>query len=204
MSSRFFTAIGFILAYSAIINSANISTDSVATKGEKETNLKELVVEAVSRKDIPGGTAFYPLKRDKKFATDAISLIEMMAITELPYDPKNKAVTDAAGNKVNYFIDGKAATPSDLKSLLPKNVVKIEYFPMPTESNFMGQLNVVNYVTKKYISGGYTKIDAKEYLNGTYGKYSISSRLAYKEMTYDFYVDGNHVNNDDNTQDGLI
>lgn len=66
---------------------ADIYADTVPSySGRKDIRLQEVVVEADNRKEIPGGVAFYPEKRDKKFAVDAMSLLEAMALTELPYD----------------------------------------------------------------------------------------------------------------------
>lgn len=160
----------------------------------KEEKLHEVVVEAATRKDIKQGIAFFPTKREKDFATDGVNLIQMMALTELPYDYRNNMVTAAGGEKVNYFIDGREATQKEMQALNPKDVVRVEYLPMPTSGKFHGKKNVVNYVMKKYDRGGFTRLKGLEYLDGRYGDYSLSSRFAYKEMTYDVFFDGSYVN----------
>lgn len=170
----------------------DVLADTVPNLQKKEVMLQEVVVEADNRKEIPGGVAFYPEKRDKKFAVDAMSLLEAMALTELPYDVRKRTVTDAAGNAVNYFIDGQPATSKELKALNPKDVDRIEYFPIPTDARFMGKGNTVNFVMKRYLSGGFSKIDLRQGLDLNRGIYAVNSKLAYKEMTYDAYVAGNY------------
>lgn len=176
---------------------AKLPADTVATVDaapEKEEQLHEVVVEAATRKDIKQGVAFFPTKREKEFATDGVNLIQMMALTELPYDYRKNMVTDAGGGSVNYFIDGREATQKELRAMNPADVVRVEYFPMPTSGKYHGKRNVVNYVMKKYDRGGFTRLKGVEYLDGRYGDYSLSSRFAYKEMAYDVFFDGNYVN----------
>ena len=176
----------------------NQHTDTLktATKSadDKTTMLNEVVVESASRKKIPNGIAFFPSKRERNLATDATNLIEMMALTELPYDYRANAVTTANGAPIVYFIDGQEATQKDLKALNPKDVDRIEYFPMPVSGDFVGKKNVVNYVMKKYLSGGFTRIYAQQHLDGSFGDYALSSRLVYKKVTFDGYFDGSYTN----------
>lgn len=167
---------------------------SQITSNEKITTLQEVVVESATRKRIPQGIAFFPTKRERNFAADAINLIEIMALTELPYDYRANTVTTPNGGTVNYFIDGREATKKDLKALNPKDVERIEYFHMPTSGDFTGKKDVVNYVLKKYLTGGFTRILAQQYLNGSFGDYALSTRLAYKKVTLDGYFEGEYRN----------
>lgn len=190
----------FVAIAAGLISQAGAQTpdnipDSVkSVKPEKVESLHEVVVEAATRKDIKQGIAFFPTKREKEFATDGVNLIQMMALTELPYDYRKNAVTDAAGSNVNYFIDGKEATQKELKAMNPSDVVRVEYFPMPTSGKFHGKKNVVNYVMKKYDTGGFTRLKALQYLDGRHGDYTLSSRFAHKEMVFDLFFEGEYVN----------
>ncbi|MDE5887036.1 MAG: outer membrane beta-barrel family protein [Muribaculaceae bacterium] len=169
--------------------------DSVnSVKTEKVESLHEVVVEAATKKVIKQGIAFFPTKREKEFATDGVNLIQMMALTELPYDYRKNVVTDAAGSKVNYFIDGREASPKELLAMNPQDVVRVEYLPMPTSGKFHGKRNVVNYVMKKYETGGFTRLKALQDMRGRQGDYSLSTRMAYKEMAFDAFFEGDYKN----------
>ena len=87
-----------------------------------------------------------------------------------------------------------AGFPKELRSLNPKDVDRIEYLPMPTNASFGGKQNVVNFIMKRYVSGGFSKIIANQDLTGKSGNYSVNSKLAYKEMTYDVYLGGTYRN----------
>nr|MDE6754006.1 hypothetical protein [Muribaculaceae bacterium] len=158
----------------------------------KTTALKEVVVESESRKEIKQGIAFFPTKKEKKFATDANSLLQVMALVELPYDPISRSVTTSAGKPVNYFIDGMPASFKELKALNPADVDRVEYLPNPTGGNFGGKSDVVNFVMKVYKTGGYTKLTGKQFLEGREGVYSVVSRLAVRNVLIDAYGDGSY------------
>lgn len=165
----------------------------ISEKQEKVRDLREVVVEAATRKDIAGGVAFFPTKREKNLATDAISLIANLALTELYYDPAKNRILTLDDQGVTYFIDGKKAASNQLTALNPKDVARIEYLPMPVDARFGEALNVVNFVMKKYEYGGYTKFYAQQNLEGIKGDYSLSSKFAYKEMTFDAIVAGGYL-----------
>lgn len=160
---------------------------------EKVESLHEVVVESVSKKDIKDGIAFYPTKREKKFATNGISLLAEMALLELPYNPSLNTVTTSSGQAPNYFIDEQPATNKELRALNPSDVERVEYLPNPTMGVFMGKQNVVNFVMKKYKTGGYTKGSVSQRLDGKGGKYYLITRIACKNSYLDGYVDGNYT-----------
>lgn len=185
--------LGILLCLSGIALANEVEADTIPPDNNKKVTLKEVVVETTNRKIIPGGgIAFYPDKREKKFAVDAMTLLEGMALTELPYDVRNRTITDASGNAVNFYIDGQPASSKEMSAMNPKDVDRIEYFRISTDAHFQGKNNVVNFIMKKYLSGGFTKTDLKQGLDGRLGTYSIASKLAYKEMTYDVYLTGNY------------
>ena len=105
---------------------ADIYADTVPSySGRKDIRLQEVVVEADNRKEIPGGVAFYPEKRDKKFAVDAMSLLEAMALTELPYDVRKRTVTDAAGKvttTTQKTCDDVVLSVTELQSRIDQNL----------------------------------------------------------------------------------
>ncbi|MDE7108443.1 MAG: hypothetical protein K2O49_00545 [Muribaculaceae bacterium] len=74
------------LLYAPLLHARQVAAtnDSTGNK-EKTEQLQEVVVEAASRKTIDQGIAFFPTKREKNFATNAVNLIQMMALTELPF-----------------------------------------------------------------------------------------------------------------------
>ncbi|MDE6227970.1 MAG: outer membrane beta-barrel family protein [Muribaculaceae bacterium] len=172
-----------------------IYSNEIADTVVKEKELKEMVVEAETRKEIKQGIAFYPTKREKKFATDAQSLLQVMALVELPYDPLTRTVTTSSGKSVNYFIDGVPATLKDLKAMNPGDVDRIEYLQNPTGGNFAGKTDVVNFIMKVYKSGGYTKLSGKQFCNGNEGEYSVISRLAVRNVIIDAYGEGSYTHN---------
>ena len=96
------------------------------------------------------------------------------------------------GEPAEFFIDGKPASSRDLKALNPKDVASVDYLPMPVAANFKGKHNVVNFVMRKYEYGGYTKAMAEQQLTGIGGDYNLSSKLAYRRMTYDAFVMGRY------------
>ena len=189
-----------IYATDGVLNLSNHTVDDISKENKKDSveekktkDLQEIVVEGVSRKETENGVIFYPTGKEKKFSYDAVSLLERMALPELIVLPGSSNVETVSGEPAAFFINGVSASSRDLKALNPKDVARVEYLPVPTDANFKGQHNVVNFVLRKYEYGGYTKAVAQQQLTGIAGDYNISSRFAYKRMTYDAFITGQYA-----------
>lgn len=160
----------------------------------KVKNLSEIIVKSDLRREIPNGFAYFPTKTEKRFASNAYSLLEIMSIPELMIVPGTNKIETITNAEVSYFIDGIRASDQDLKGLFPKDVDKVEFLTTPADAKFAGAENVVNFVTKKYVTGGYTKTSADQNFNSFKGEYSLNSKLTHKKITYDALVEGGFTN----------
>lgn len=186
----------FLFVFMPTTQAITLLPDTLAT--ENKSNIKKInqldavTVKATTRKEISQGIAFFPTKQQKKFAHDAMSLLDQMDLPELPYNPFSKKVELPNGSAPAYFINGIKASPKDLSALYPKDVDRVEYLLSPSDANFEGATNVVNFITKIYISGGYTKINAEQQIHNLDGDYSAVSKFAHKHLTFDILAGGGY------------
>ena len=151
-------------------------------------NLDEIVIEAPRQSRIKDGMAYFPDKDVKKFSTDGISLLSRLAIPGLIVNPLKGSVEAIDQSDIAFFINGMPANRDDIDALAPSEVNKIEVLEHPTDVKYMGAQMAINYVVRKYVMGGYTKING--YASLPYQSYSgyLYSGFNYKDMTYTLYV----------------
>ncbi len=184
-----------LLASAITANAGTQPADSIAlnkNENSPETtarDLQELVVEGDLSSASVRGATYIPTARQKRVAQSAGDLLLRMAVPQVNVDPLTMAISSATGSNLQLFIDYVPARSEDLAGIRTSDVVKVEYLEHPTDSRFMGAESVINFVMRKYEFGGYTKLNAGEYLLiGYQGDESLYSKFSYKKMTYDLYA----------------
>ena len=154
------------------------TTDSIAAK-----QLEEVVVLG-ERAWIEGSVInIIPTTSEKKLSNSPATLIKSM---HLPFvKEKDGAIVNAAGEGVSIFINGKRADAIDLMTFWPKEVKRVQYLENPSDPNYEGARNAVNFIMPEYVVGGVSKVDLFQRIPNR-GNYRIASKLAYKKMTYGF------------------
>lgn len=130
-------------------------------------------------------SVYVPTKRDKKISHGGPSLINTMGIPSLYVDPMNESITTTSGQQVGLFIDYVPATQQDIANLRPMDVKRVELLESPSDPRFRGADYVLNFVMVRYEYGGYTKLDANQYLITNLGTYGVNSKLTKGRYTYD-------------------
>lgn len=163
--------------------------------------LDEITVVASMQNTDATKTVYMPDPRQRRDASDGITLLSRMNIPQLDVNPLNRAVKTAAGEGVSVFINSSPATPEDVAGLNPADVRRVEYMDYPADPRYMRAPHVVNFVVRGYIYGGYTKLDVNErfFVNSVDGQ--IYSKFAYRQMEYDLMVTGGFAGNSHNGSD---
>mgnify|MGYP001272780711 CR=1 FL=1 len=124
-----------------------------------------------------------PTTSEKKLSNSPATLIKSM---HLPFvKEKDGAIVNSAGDAVSIFINGKRADAIDVMTFWPKEVKRVQYFENPSDPNYEGVRNAVNFIMPEYVVGGVSKVDLFQRIPNR-GNYRIASKLAYKKMTYGF------------------
>ena len=161
----------------------------------KTQELREIVVQAQMQHAGAASSTYFPTSKQKNSASDAISLLNQMAIPQIDVSPASASVTTNTGQPVSIFINSVAATAQDLSGLLPKDVKRVEYLLNPQDPRFQGAKYVVNFIMQQYEWGGYTKINAEKWFGVNQISGSLYSKFAYKDMTFDLYADETYLTN---------
>lgn len=160
-------------------------TDSLA----KTVSLNEVVVEGRTQRVVQYGVEYIPGKKVKKAASDATSLLFYMQIPQLNVSPADNSVTTPSGSGVNMFIDYVPATPQDVSSLQPRDVLRVEVLDYPQDPRFNSSPHVVNFIMRRYEWGGYTKLVADgRFLNDEYAGGNVYEKFSIRDWTFDASV----------------
>lgn len=164
--------------------------DSIRTQ-----ELDEVVVEASNQRISSTISTYIPMARQKNAATDAVSLLNQMAIPQLIVNPSDMSVHTISGQDVSIYIDYVAASEQDLSGMCTTDVKKVDYLIYPTDPRFHGAKYVIHFVMQQYEWGGYTKLNAEQWCGVNRSEGAVYSKFAYKRMTFDLYADEIYLTN---------
>lgn len=131
--------------------------------------LNEVTVEASSYVRDEDKLLIYPDKQQVKHSFTGYDLLYRLMIPGVDVDRLGGKVT-SMGKEASLYIDGQPVGFREVQSLRPRDVEKVEYHDMP-EGKYADDFVAINFITKKYTTGGYVSLDGKQtigYLNGDY------------------------------------
>ena len=164
---------------------AGKSTEIDIVFDERSTKLEEVTVSCENAFVSDNGIKFYPTGYQKSASDDAYSLLNSMQLPGFDIDRHTGAANTRSGS-VSYFIDGHPASDEELRSLRPKDVLRVEYYEYPL-MQFNMMPNVINYVMKKYDYGGYTTFSGRQSFLNENGDYRTSIRYDKKRCHIQLY-----------------
>ena len=177
-------------------------TDSVS----QEVQLKEVIVAGDMVKREVDYINCIPTPKQRKHAHSGFELVKNLMLVGVTVDAENGVITTPVGTATLY-INGCKASVREIATLRPKDILRVEYYDMPT-GKYANDKAVMNYIVKNYTSGGYTQVEALQgvgYLKGDYNlisKYSlghynvnlwagtnVQNPKVYGETTTDYLLD---------------
>lgn len=179
--------LSILIAFSLSAAAQTEQSDTISVN-----ELDEVVVEAANQYTTANVTTYIPESRQKKTATDAVSLLNKMAIPQLdvPFGVGNTAVKTIGGESVDIFIDYVPASAEDLTGMQTMDVKRVEFLVYPQDPRFRGAHYAINFIMQKYEWGGYTKLSAYKWFGPDRNENAqLYSKFAYKKMTFDLYAD---------------
>lgn len=157
-----------------------------------DQELDEITIVASNQHAEATKTVYLPTARQRAAASDGMTLLGRMNIPQLSVNPVAETVMTADNQDISIFINFHPATARDIAGIDPADVKQVEYLDFPTDARFLRARHVVNFITRVYAYGGYTKLNAKERFMVNSGEASLYSRFSYRSMEYDLMLSGDY------------
>lgn len=163
--------------------SGNVAeNDSIGN--EKVTDLQEFVVKAENAYFKDGILTVIPTEKEKNSAISGNDLLRYLQIPTLVYDHNTDKINHMDGS-LAIFINGEQTTEDEVRNLKADDVTRVEYMDFPSDPRFGHRPHVVNFVVRKYLYGGYTRIQTEEALTQFSNFSNVYSKFSIKDLTFD-------------------
>lgn len=141
--------------------------------------LQEVVVQGTKVIRAQDKQVALPTKFQLKASTNGVDLLKSMQLSRLHVDVINNKITSSAQGEVQTQINGAKVNIQQVQALRPEDIQRVEYHDNPGMQYGQGVACVINYITKRPISGGDLSLDLKhspfdgwfqDQLSGSYNK----------------------------------
>ena len=194
------SCLGFTSYAADISLKQTTALDDIVLK-EKAEILDEVVVKGNTRIEKAEKSILIPTALEKKHSINGFDLLSVMQIPELDVSSDSKSISTVTGGEVVVCIDGMEVLQEEMKTLLSKNIQKIEYIRSPS-GKYAGKAGLINIITKPKNFGGNVYVSTKQgfvYKNGDYtaftdftkNKWSFSLTASGDWSRYSSYTEGN-------------
>lgn len=157
---------------------SEVAADSLGTS----ISLGEVTAIASHATVVKDGIAYRPTHQNKLTALDPMMMLKRMAISNLKLSGND--VYDNMGNRAAIYLDGKPATGMDIANLLPQDIEKVNVLTIPRDPKYRSAPLVVEFVTKKWIFGGYLKANGYQSILSNMGQYSLGGKFVNGKSTF--------------------
>lgn len=130
-------------------------------------------------------TIYFPTRNQIKGTNTGFGLLYNMMIPELRVDKRNGFVTTSYNTNVTQCINGVPASMTELKSIRPKDVIRIDFYPIPT-GKFARYEAVIDYVVRNNNKGGYVDIKTSTTILNAAGDYNATLKYNHNSWINNF------------------
>lgn len=187
--------IGFEDKTFIIKSKSDVRLDTISMT-ETVTALDEAVIKPQPVRITHDRRIVYPTENQRRNSADGISLLGMMKLPRTTIIPGTNEVRYWGNGNLRYYINDTKATTSQIRALLPKDIVRVEYIDSPgleyQEQEDVGL--VIKIITKNGTRGTYNSITVDKQLNRNVGAIEIESRATGKSSELAVGYNG-YINN---------
>lgn len=189
------SAIGFVdTCLTLQLRNEDISDYNIVLK--HAVTLKEIMVEADTHLETSRQVIHFPTKIEKKHASSGYDLINVMNLPDLRVDSRSQIITNLNGNQLVALINGVEADASQIATLQPKDIIRIEHQRVP-QGKWATSAGVVNFVVKEWAYGGNVLLRADECFGYQSGNYLTYFNYSHGNTTYSTTLNGKWAHNKD-------
>jgi len=145
--------------------------------------LGEVIVERSNMVHGSEKSAYFPTKPQMKGTNNGLGLLYNMMIPELRVDRRNGSVKTSDNKTVTQCINGIPASITEIKGIRPKDIIRIDFYPVPT-GKFARYDAVIDYIVKNADHGGYYDIKTATTVINTAGDYNVVMKYSTKKWVH--------------------
>lgn len=166
-------------------NLGKLTLEETAQQLSEVTVTASSVINRVDRKLV------FPSQKQVNASSNGVDLLRNLMIPRLRVNAMDGSVGMSDGGSVQLCINGRKANKEEVTALLPEEVIRVEFMEDPG-LRYGDAGAVVNYVVKRYETGGSAGYNGAQSLKSFFGNHNLTGKVNYKQSEFSFYY-GNRL-----------
>lgn len=162
--------------------SRSVSLGEIALEEETQ-QLNEVTVSAANVVNSADRKLVFPSKQQVQASTNGVDLLRNLMLPRLRINPMNEEVSLSDGSTVQLCINGRKTDRTEIKSLQPADIIRVEYLEDPG-LRYGDAGAVVNYVVRRHETGGSGNLDVSQSPHVWWGNQNASFKLNHKKSEF--------------------
>lgn len=182
--------------YLLIVSSLGYQTKSVALNGFSESitlgdillddaaiALNDVTVTASNQNSRSDRKVVFPSDRQVKASSNGMNLLQQLMLPKLQIDPISNAIKVPGGGEVQLRINGVKVEVQDIKSLIPSDIIRIEFHDNPGLRYGNAEV-VLDYIVRRPDTGGSFNANLMQGVNTLWGEHNFAARVNHKKSEF--------------------
>lgn len=182
--------------YLLIVSSLGYQTESVALNGFSKSitlgdillddaaiALNDVTVTASNQNSRSDRKVVFPSDRQVKASSNGMNLLQQLMLPKLQIDPISNAIKVPGGGEVQLRINGVKVEVQDIKSLIPSDIIRIEFHDNPGLRYGNAEV-VLDYIVRRPDTGGSFSANLMQGVNTLWGEHSFAARVNHKKSEF--------------------
>lgn len=124
-----------------------------------------------------------PSDRQVKASTNGMDLLQQLMLPRIQVDLINSQIKTIGNGTVQLRINGVKVEQSDIKALLPQEIVRIEFHDNPG-LRYNNADVVLDYIVRRPETGGSFSTDLEQGLNAMWGEHMVTAKINHKKSEW--------------------
>lgn len=153
---------------------------------EEETELlEEVTITASNELNKSDRKVIFPNKQQLAASTNGVNLLNALQLPRLEVDIMNNKISLTTKETIQLRLNGVEVSEQEFMAVRPDDIIRIEYIENPG-LRYGNAGAVLNYITRRYESGGALAMNVLQSPHRPFGNYNASSKVNYKKSEFGF------------------
>lgn len=125
----------------------------------------------------------FPSDRQVKASTNGMDLLQQLMLPKIQVNPMSSEIKVPGNGEVQLRINGVKVELQEIKSLLPSDIIRIEYHDNPGLRYGNAEV-VLDYIVRRPETGGTLSLDMSQGVNALWGEHRFSGKINHKKSEF--------------------
>lgn len=146
-------------------------------------SLGEVTISASNQSSRSDRKLVFPSERQVKASANGVDLLQQLMLPKIQVNALSNEIKVPGNGEVQLRINGVKAEMTEIKALIPSDIVRIEYHDNPGLRYGNAEV-VLDYIVRRPDTGGSVSLDMRQGVTAMWGEHNIAAKINHKKSEF--------------------